>query len=121
MRMFSEIKVAEYSGSIEDLIGKQPYKFFNVPIGRNDVTKYASVIREGNDSFVLMISRTGENFRNKDFNIEMSVQGAKESRVKEISKDVQERMGIETRQAPPYVYKNAEIFQKVFEKMFESL
>lgn len=120
MKMFSEIKVGEYTGSIEDFVKKQPYNFTKTNIGRKEIPKYTSIIRYEKSFFNIMLSKAPDSYRNKDFNITVTVIGTEEESVKNMMKTIQKNSGIEFKEAPEFVKNKARFFKKYSSRFLET-
>jgi hypothetical protein len=97
------VKVADYTGELTDLIRRYSEDFSLMPLGREDVNKYALLVRETHGSYLFMISDRDPDIPTPGYDIIMTVMGADRERVGQLMHDLENRLGIETRSAPQYV------------------
>ena len=73
----------------------------SMSIGRGDVPKYVEIVREGTQSYYIMLSTSDR--LTPDYNTILTVQGGNKSRVEELIEECVGRMPIPMKEAPEYL------------------
>ncbi len=114
MELHFEGRVAEYEGDVEELASRYSAGFTSFSIGRADVRKYGLLRREGEDTYLFMISNATGEVRNEDYNVIASVLGTNRERTTELMEEWDRSMGIDTRPAPECLKKGVEMLKPLF-------
>ncbi len=108
MKLYCRARVSDYSGDIEELAKKYSKDFVHLPVGREDVDKYALCMKTKAGLYVLMISHC--DLPNPDYNTIMSVMGPRPKKVKRLMVDWKTKSGVKTRRAPKHL---DDVFQDI--------
>jgi len=106
MRFCTLVEVGNLKGDLESTLKKYSNEFIPIPGIREDVTKYMLQRREGENRYIMMVSKN-ENppcMIKKDYDFMISVQGTNENRAKEMIIEFREKTGIQTRDAPKHLH-----------------
>jgi hypothetical protein len=98
MTFHTEVKIAEYHGDIEELVRRYSNEFINFEIFSPENKKYCLPLNEKGELYFLMVSQYS--LPELDYNLVLSVNGVREERVQELMKELEERLGLETEEAP---------------------
>lgn len=107
--MHTQIRVADYSGKIDDLTRQYPFdNFFPVRTMRTDVEKLAMLYREDGKSYTIIISKddTSGNY----YNTMISVSGPEIITVSRVMEQFQKSLPFKTKPAPQYLRDRAKNF-----------
>jgi len=114
--MYTELRVANYSGKIKDLTSYYPFDdFIPVTVGRTDVEKLGMIFTENDERYVIMISKSFA--KDCGFNTRISVAGPRKERVNELIEEFQKKVGIKAK--PPSKYLREEV--KFLDKQFRAV
>ena len=97
--MHCEARVGNIRGDIGEIVNKNLPGFFPLPVGRADVTKYASFRKEPSGDYILIIS--GSPYPNASHNLIATVMGPQEQRARELMQEFERAIPVPLRPAPP--------------------
>jgi hypothetical protein len=109
--MFSEIKVGDYAGNVEDLLKIYGQPYIPAPKGRDDVEKYILQAVEGSATYLIMVSGCSHPERNYD--IMVSCFSQKGPRAKKFVEDFAKKTGVTLRTAPQQVLELERIMRRI--------
>ncbi|MBW2990553.1 hypothetical protein KY348_02495 [Candidatus Woesearchaeota archaeon] len=92
-----ETRIGNYSGSVDELVSHYSKDFFEIPFYDPKVVKRALVVRDGSNNYQVIISKDN---RNPFYNIMVTIVGPNIKKIKEIIKDLGEKLPIELEPAP---------------------
>ncbi len=109
-----EGKVGWYHGNSADLAKRCSPDFIPMPMGREEVEKYAMIIKERNNSYMVMISNMEKRSSEQQYNTILTVTGSQEQRTKEIIDELAGKTGIEMRPAPDWLMERQRTALRIF-------
>lgn len=98
MKLYTEVKIAEYDGDLGELVKKYSEGFINFAFFSPEDKKYGLPLKEKGELYFLMVSQYS--LPELDYSLVLSVNGVREERVKELMKELEERLGLEAIEAP---------------------
>ena len=107
------VRVGYFPGDLGDLLSRHSDEFFPIPLGFNDVHKYASVRREGQESYITMVSN---NDLQPPYNMLITVFGPRKERTKEIVEEFAMKTELLTDPAPDALVEMLEDVKKFLER-----
>ncbi len=101
-------RVGYYLGDVRDLMRKYTSDYFRVPSPRTGLKKFATIVREGGESYNILMSNeeTPPNVPITEYSFMVTVIGDREERTREIMDEVEDAIGIELRPAPEFILEN---------------
>ncbi len=98
IHLYTEVKIAEYHGDLGELVRRYSNDFINFAIFSPENKKYGLPLKEKGELYFLMVSQYS--LPELDYSLVLSVNGVREERVKELMKELEERLGLETIESP---------------------
>jgi len=108
-KTYTEVKVGNYEGRLEELTKKYSGKFTKIPLGDSFVQKYGLVKPENGSNYIIIVSQ-GPVTPANGYNIILSVIGPNQERVKQLMREFETNFGIEMRTSPKFL---EDIFEKL--------
>ena len=103
MKTYIKIKVANFSGTAEELAIRYSNQAIPMPIGRDDVHKYIIIKREPRGTYFVMISDSNAKLSDMEYNKIITVHGPTAERTKAIMDEVERTIKIPTEEAPEFL------------------
>lgn len=108
-----DVRVGYFPGDLKDLLGRHSDKFVPFPFGLGEVHKYASVRREGLESYTTMVSN---NDLPPPYNMIITVTGPRKERAMEIMEEFTMKTELITDPAPEALVERLEAAKKYLER-----
>jgi hypothetical protein len=116
MKIYDSIAVGSFAGDVEKLVKSHSLEFIRLPLGDKDASKWILLNREVTGTYAIILSQQPQN---PSYNIMISVLGPNEARTAEIMKDIRQKIGIETREAPEDLKKISRELTMLMEALFK--
>lgn len=114
--MPTEIRVCSYEGDFQELLGRYSPKFIPIGIGEANVKKYGLIEREGDEKYLVMVSRCSPT--TNWYNLMISVTGAEAEKTRAKMSRFEQLVEVPLLEAPEEIRQRQQVAIKIIEFLF---